>query len=63
MCAQCTAAQFTAPDLSTIARNLDMLEATYHHDNRERESMNMDDTGSCMHIIQAAWLDRCVLGS
>lgn len=44
-------AQFTAPDLSAIARNLDMLEATYDHDNRGAESSNMDDTGMSLYRI------------
>lgn len=37
--------QFTAPDLSTIARSLDDLEGNYDED-RRTGSTNMDDTGS-----------------
>lgn len=38
--------QFTAPDLSAIARELDQLEESYDDDNSGRESTNMDDTGT-----------------
>ncbi|KAF9447499.1 Josephin-domain-containing protein [Macrolepiota fuliginosa MF-IS2] len=36
---------FTAPDLSEIARNLDLLEAQYNTESERGESKNMDDTG------------------
>lgn len=36
--------QFTAPDLSSIAQNLDSLEDSYR-DEGAAESRNMDDTG------------------
>ncbi|KAK7053302.1 hypothetical protein VNI00_003928 [Paramarasmius palmivorus] len=39
-----THGQFTAPDLSEIARNLDDLEQSYDDDNQGTSS-NMDDTG------------------
>ena len=37
--------QFSAPDLSAIARGLDELEQSYDEDHRGRSSSNMDDTG------------------
>ncbi|THH17732.1 hypothetical protein EW146_g3149 [Bondarzewia mesenterica] len=37
--------QFTAPDLSSIARSLDALEQTYSDGDENRASTNMDDTG------------------
>jgi hypothetical protein len=37
--------QFTVPDLSAIARNLDEIELSYNEDRRRRRSGNMDDTG------------------
>jgi len=38
------ASQFTAPDLSLLAENLDNLEGS-HLDEQATESRNMDDTG------------------
>lgn len=38
--------KYTAPDLSEIARNLDVLEAQYNTDSEQGESKNMDDTGT-----------------
>ncbi|TFY51347.1 hypothetical protein EVJ58_g10617, partial [Rhodofomes roseus] len=38
-------AYFSAPDLSTIARELDEQEAHYDEDNNGQTSTNMDDTG------------------
>jgi hypothetical protein len=37
--------QFTAPDLSDIARSLDALEESYDDSNTGNASTNMDDTG------------------
>ncbi|KAJ6499279.1 Josephin-domain-containing protein [Mycena sanguinolenta] len=37
--------QFSAPDLSEIARNLDSLEESYDDENHGTRSGNMDDTG------------------
>jgi Ataxin-3 len=43
--------QFTAPDLSAIARSLDVLEQSYDNDN-SGGSTNMDDTGTRYLIFQ-----------
>ena len=37
--------QFTAPDLSDLARNLDLAEQSYSDRFQGGGSMNMDDTG------------------
>lgn len=38
--------QFTAPDLSELARHLDHLEQSYNQDIVDQASANMDDTGA-----------------
>lgn len=37
--------KFTAPDLSVIARNMDLLEEQYNTTSEHNGSKNMDDTG------------------
>lgn len=37
--------QYTAPDLSEIAKTLDALEESYDDQNTGGSSTNMDDTG------------------
>ena len=48
--------QFTAPDLSEHARQLDDLEMSYDDDNTGTTSTNMDDTG----FFSVQVLDRAV---
>jgi ataxin-3 len=45
--------QFTAPDLSAIAQNLDTLEDSYRDEEAE-ENRNMDDTGARV-FSEPAW--------
>ncbi|KAF9653252.1 Josephin-domain-containing protein, partial [Thelephora ganbajun] len=46
---------FSAPDLSAIARGLDELEQSYHEDRRRGSSTNMDDTGFfSLQVLQKA---------
>ena len=40
--------QFTAPDLSDIAKNLDALERASRYDEAHEGSTNMDDTGKLL---------------
>lgn len=48
---RCLRGQFTAPDLATIAHELDALEqGTLDAHSRHSTSMNMDDTGAIRYI-------------
>lgn len=56
--------QFSAPDLSSIAADLDQLEESVDEDRRGHTSANMDDTGFfSVQVLENAlkvWGFRCV---
>ena len=53
--------QFSAPDLSDIAANLDMLERSYRGGGSENgnDSTNMDDTGEDLLETLCLWHLAC----